>query len=344
MPGPGTDKLITVLGASGLLGTAVSRQLASRPGRLRLVGRRPVTVPERPVADIEVLRLDLTAPGAVAEAVAGSDAVVHLVAHTGGPGTWRVADGDTLAERVNLGLVHDVLDAVRTGRTAPRPALLFSGSVSQAARMPSTGAGDTPPDQPPTAYDRHKLAAERAIEAATAEGLVRGSTLRLSTLYSQGTDSTDLDRGVVASMMRRAFAGEPLTLWNGGLAKRDFIGADDAAAAFTAALDRLDAVGGHHWDIGTGDRTSVAELFARIAETVARHTGKPQVAVEETDPAEYAMPTDEIDFVLTESGFRQATGWRAEVPLGVGLDALAAAMAQQLPGGARESTGTGNRV
>ncbi|MER7109317.1 NAD-dependent epimerase/dehydratase family protein [Streptomyces sp. NPDC000229] len=330
MPGHGTDKLITVLGASGLLGTAVSRRLAGRPGRLRLVGRRPVTVPGRSTAaEIEHRTVDLTEPGAVAEAVAGSDVVIHLVAHTAGPGTWRVATGDTLAERVNLGLVHDVLDAARAGRTAPRPLVLFAGSVSQAARLPAARAGGTAADQPPTAYDRQKLAAERAIEAATAEGVVRGTTLRLSTLYSQGYDNTDLDRGVVASMTRRAFAGEPLTLWHGGRAQRDLLGADDAAAAFLAAVERFDVVCGHHWEVGSGEPVSVARLFSMIADTVARHTGKPPVPVEDTTPAEFAMPTDQLDFVLGSSAFQDVTGWRPRVGLAEGLDSLAAAVARR---------------
>ncbi|WP_205614542.1 NAD-dependent epimerase/dehydratase family protein [Streptomyces salinarius] len=325
MPNQGTERLITVLGASGLLGTAVSRELAGRPGRLRLVGRRPVTVPKRPTATVEERTVDLTEPGAVADAVAGSDVVIHLVAHSAGPGTWRVADGDTLAERVNLGLVHDVLDAVRAGATAPAPALLFAGSVSQAAGL-DPARTDV---EPPTAYDRHKLAAERAIAAATAQGLVRGSTLRLSTLYTTGTDEPALDRGVVATMTRRAFAGQPLTMWHGGTARRDLLSVDDAAHAFGVALDTLDTVGGAYWEIGTGRRTTVARLFTMIAETVARHTGRPAVPVEDTTPAEYAMPTDRLDFVATSTAFRDATGWQPRVALADGLDALAAAVAQR---------------
>ncbi|MCK7624214.1 NAD-dependent epimerase/dehydratase [Streptomyces sp. RS10V-4] len=330
MPGQGTGPLITVLGASGLLGTAVSRELAGRPVRLRLVGRRPVTVPPHPVARIEERRVDLTRPGAVAEAIAGADVVIHLVAHISGSGTWRVADGDTLAERVNLGLVHDVIEAVRAARPARPPALLFSGSLSQTARVPAAlAAGGVQPDALLTAYDRHKLAAERAIADATDEGLVRGSTLRLSTLYSLGTDPADLDRGVVASMTRRAVEGQPLTVWHGGTAKRDLLGIDDAARAFTAALDALDAVAGRAWEIGTGEQTSVAELFAGIAQAVSRQTGRPPVPVVDTAPAEYAMPTDQLDFVLRSAAFRDVTGWAPRVPLHEGLDRIAAAVARQ---------------
>ncbi|KUL55256.1 oxidoreductase [Streptomyces sp. NRRL F-4489] len=330
MPGQGTGPLITVLGASGLLGTAVSRELASRPVRLRLVGRRPVAVPPHPAARIEERRIDLTRPGAVADAVAGADVVIHLVAHISGSGTWRVADGDTLAERVNLGLVHDVIEAVRAQRRARPPALLFSGSLSQTARVPAAlAARGVEPEALLTAYDRHKLAAERAIADATDEGLVRGSTLRLSTLYSLGTDPADLDRGVVASMTRRAVAGQPLTVWHGGTAKRDLLGIDDAARAFTAALDALDTVAGRAWEIGTGEQTSVAELFAAIARAVARQTGRPPVPVVDTAPAEYAMPTDQLDFVLRSAAFRDVTGWAPRVPLHEGLDRIAAAIARQ---------------
>ncbi|QFR02866.1 NAD-dependent epimerase/dehydratase [Streptomyces phaeolivaceus] len=319
---------MTVLGASGLLGTAVSRELAARPMRLRLVGRRPTAVPAHPAASVEVRTTDLAEPGAVADAVADADAVIHLVAHTAGPGTWRVAAGDTLAERVNLGLVHDVIEAIRAQRRARPPALLFAGSISQAARVPSDGTVGAA-DQPPTAYDRQKLAAEQAIAAATAEEVVRGSTLRLATLYSLGTDAPDLDRGVVATMTRRAVAGQPLTMWHEGTAKRDLLSVDDTARAFTAALDSIDAVAGHHWEIGTGEQTSVADLFAMIAEAVAARTGRPPVPVVSTPPAEYSMPTDRLDFVLKSSAFREATGWRPLVPVREGVDRLAAAVARE---------------
>ncbi|MDT0456849.1 NAD-dependent epimerase/dehydratase [Streptomyces sp. DSM 41527] len=329
MPGQGTGQLITVLGASGLLGTAISRELASRPVRLRLVGRRPVALPPQPTALIEERRADLTDPGAVAEAVAGSDVVIHLVAHISGSGTWRVSDGDTLAERVNLGLVHDVIDAIRAQRPARRPALLFSGSLSQSARVPAALAASTQPHELLTAYDRHKLAAEQAIADATAKGLVRGSTLRLPTLYSLGTDPVDLDRGVVATMTRRAVEGRPLTMWHGGTAKRDLLGIDDAARAFTAALDALDAVAGRAWEIGTGEQTSVAELFTAIARTVSRQTGRAPVPVVDSTPDRHAMPTDQLDFVLRSPEFRNVTGWAPRVPLHEGLDRIAGAVARR---------------
>nr|WP_062333300.1 NAD-dependent epimerase/dehydratase [Herbidospora sakaeratensis] len=321
--------LITVLGASGLLGTAITRELADRPVRLRLVGRRPTSVPPGPRAEVEVRALDLTAEGALASAVEGADAVIHLVAHMGRASTWRVAAVDPVAEQVNLGLVHRLLDAVRASRPARPPVLLFAGSASQVGRSSSALVDGSEQDEPLTAYDQQKLAAERIIEAATAEGLVRGSTLRLATLYSQGVDPTSLDRGVVATMMRRAFAGEPLTMWHDGTVKRDLLCVDDTARAFVAALNRADAVAGGRWLVGTGQATSVAELFTMISKVVARRTGRPPVPVASVPPPEHSMPTDQLDFVLDPAAFQKVSGWSARVPLMEGLESAADAIARE---------------
>jgi dTDP-4-keto-6-deoxyhexose 4-ketoreductase len=325
------DKLITVLGASGLVGTAVARLLADRPVRLRLVGRRPIAVPDQCTARVEVRQADLTAPGEVAAAVDGAAAVIHLVAHMAGPGTWRVTTGDPVAERVNVGLVHDVIEAIRGQRPAAPPVVVFAGSVSEGIR-PAAEILDGPAGEPLTAYDRQKLAAEQAIDRATANGLLRGSTLRLATLYTRGTDPTALDHGVVVTMTRRAFAGEPLTMWHDGSVKRDLLCADDAAAAFVAALDAADRAAGRSWPVGTGQQTSIADLFSTIAKVVASHTGRPPAPVVSVPPAAYSMATDLVDFGLDPTAFRDATGWTPRVALLEGLESLAAAYASETAG------------
>ncbi len=133
------------------------------------------------------------------------------------------------------------------------------------------------PDQPLTEYDKQKLAAEQALEAATERGIVRGTTLRLATLFGQGIDATHLDRGVVAAMNRRAWAGEPLTMWHDGTVKRDLLCVDDAARAFLAALDHPEVVAGKHWLVGSGNVISVGDLFATIAKLVSAVSGRPPV-------------------------------------------------------------------
>jgi dTDP-4-keto-6-deoxyhexose 4-ketoreductase len=325
-------QLITVLGASGLLGTAIARELAGRRVRLRLVGRRPSAVPAGLRAEVEVRAADLTVGDALADAIGDADAVIHLVAHMAGPGAWRVSATDPEAERVNLGLVHDLIRAVRARRPARPPVVLFAGSMSQVGRFSSARIDGSEPDEPLTAYDRQKLAAERAIQAASAEELLRGSSLRLATLYSQGTDPTLLDRGVVVTMTRRAFAGEPLTMWHDGTVKRDLLCADDAARAFVAALAQADSLSGERWLVGTGQATSIADLFTTIAKVVSTHTGRRPVPVVSVPPPEHSVATDQLDLGMDPSAFQKVTGWSAGVPLIEGLERVAAAVARESAG------------
>ncbi|RKT54700.1 NAD-dependent epimerase/dehydratase [Saccharothrix australiensis] len=321
--------LVVVLGASGLLGTAVTRQLADRPVRLRAVGRRRTAVPPGCRAEVEVVRSDLTEPGALAAAVADADVVIHLVAHIAGPATWRVSAGDRLAERVNLGLVRDLVDACRARPRDRPPVVVFAGSMSQVGRPRSARIDETHPDEPLTVYDRQKLAAEQALKAADADGVLRAITLRLATLFTRGTDGTALDRGVVAAMIRRALAGQPLTMWHDGTVKRDLLCVDDAARAFTAAVDHADALAGGHWLVGTGVATAVGDLFRALIGKVSAHTGQAPVPLLRVEPADHSSPTDLIDFVLDPAAFRRATGWVPTVALDEALDRAVAAVAAE---------------
>ncbi|WIX90469.1 NAD-dependent epimerase/dehydratase [Amycolatopsis sp. DG1A-15b] len=318
--------LVVVLGASGLLGTAVTRELAARPVRVRAVARRPATVPPDPVAEVEVCTADLTDPGELARVVAGADAVVHLVAYITGARTWRAADEGDAAERVNTGLVRDLIGVFRQHRPARPPVVVFAGSTSQVGTGGAGTLDGTEQDVPQTAYDRQKAAAELALEAATAAGVVRATTLRLPTLVSRGTDDPSLDRGVAATMMRRALAGEPLSLWYGGTARRDLVCVDDAARAFVAALDHADRLAGRHWLLGSGAGTSIAELFGLVARVAAEHTGKPPVEITPVGAPGGAVPTDAVDFVGDPAPFHDITGWSARVPLRAALEDLAAAL------------------
>lgn len=313
---------ITVLGATGLLGTALTRCLARQQICLRLVARRPAVVsPIGLVADIEYRAIDLTVAGAVADAVSGSDAVIHLVAHSSDDGSWRVKPGDKRAERVNVGLVHDLVCAAESGWTVSAPlTILYASSVSLSA-LDEMGSAEI--DDVATTFDTQKARAEHAITAAMATGHVRGAILRLSTLYSQGGDDPDRDRGVVATMMRRALAGTPLTLWHDGSTTRDLLCVDDAAQALVAALTSVDNVGGHTWTIGSGISTKMADLFSSIVAVASHHTHQPPSDIVYVPAPGNSIPTDRLDFVPDSTAFRQATGWASQVDLSDGLLRLA---------------------
>ncbi|MEV1178652.1 NAD-dependent epimerase/dehydratase [Nonomuraea sp. NPDC049784] len=303
-------RLVVVLGATGLIGSQVAAMLADRDIRLRLVASHE---PSRPAggAETETVAADLTAPGQVESAVAEADAVFHLVARHDGARAWRVAENDDTGERINVGILVDVLAATRRAR----PVVVYAGSTSQSG---VAGRIDgTEPDRPASLYDRQKLAAETALMRATSDGLVRGVSVRLPTVYGCRPDGAE--RGVVSAMIRRALAGEPLQMWGDGRMRRDLLHARDAARALVSAFDHADALAGRHWVVGTGRPVPVATLFGLVAATVGAHTGRPPVPLESVPPPAHAASGDLLDVEIDASRFTAVAGWSPRVELGEGL-------------------------
>ncbi|MEU8891606.1 NAD-dependent epimerase/dehydratase family protein [Streptomyces sp. NPDC048442] len=314
-PSPGTRDdasrrpLVVVLGASGYIGSAVLRELSHRRIRLRAVARRPFTVPDGGPAVIETSLADLTEEGAVAEAVRGADAVIHLVARMTGEGSWRSAARDPQEERVNVDLVREVVAQCAAPGGGPAPTVVLAGTNQAADDGPGRSA-----------YARQKAAAERHLLDAAARGAVRGITLRLPTTVGS-------EAGVTPAMARRALRGETLTLWHDGTVRREFLDVADAARAFAAALDHAAELDGRACAVG-GHPVALGELFTTIAGSAARHTGRPPAPVRSVDPPDYAETGDFRDLDIDSSYFREVTGWRPEVPLRRAVDDVVSALAR----------------
>ncbi|MBB6421382.1 NAD-dependent epimerase/dehydratase [Streptomyces sp. AK010] len=315
----GEAPVVTVLGASGFIGSVVTAALAARSTRVRAVARRPSPLPERNAHLVQVHTADLTDPAHLADAVAGSHAVVNLVLSSGG---WRAADSAE-GRRVNVGVLHDLLGVLgrRRGTGAP-PVVIQAGAVPQGPV----------PEEPATVYEQQKQQAERALEEAGREGVVRGVVLRLPTVFGDGHRDVH-DRGVVAAMIRRALAGEPLTMWHDGTVLRDLIYVHDVARAVLAALEHADELAGGRWPVGAGRSLPLGEVFRAIAATVAAHTDRPPVPVVTVEPPDHAPVTDFRDVVVDNSAFHAVTGWHPRTPFPLALRNTVAALAAHAANG-----------
>lgn len=339
--GTGGAPLVSVLGASGYLGSVLTGLLAQRPGRVRAVGRGACPVPARPVAGVETRTADLTDPVALAGAVAEADVVLHLCKHSGG---WRDAEQDPDSERVNVGVVRELVEVMRRRPgTGPPPVVVFAATTSQVGPPPPRPMDGTEPDRPETAYDRQKLTAERLLKAASDQGVVRGVSLRLPTVFGRSPLSPVPDRGVVSTMVRRALGGEPLTMWHDGTVRRDLVYAEDAAEAFLAAAGSADALAGRHWLVGTGRHDTVGAVFETVAESVAAHTGRAAVPVTSVEPPPNAPVIDFLSTTIDPEPFRRAAGWSARTRLRDAVDRTVACVLAETGTGTGAGTGaTGN--
>jgi dTDP-4-keto-6-deoxyhexose 4-ketoreductase len=260
-----------------------------------------------------VVTADLTVPGELDRAVAGATAVIHLAACIDGPGSWRVAESDRQAERVNRDLVGELVRVL--DRRGGRPVVVFSGSIGQAGRSTREIIDGTEPDRPETTYDRQKLESERELLAATEARVLRAVSVRLPTVVGCSPGSAGIGRGVVAAMVGRALGGQELTLWGDGSVRRDFLDVHDTASALVAAVHASDALAGRPWVLGSGIGTSVREMFELVADQVAAATGRPPVPVVSAPPPNEATAADQHSAVVDASAFAVRTGWAVSVPV-----------------------------
>lgn len=303
------EPLVVLLGGTGLVGTAVRRELEPRPVRLRVVGRRRVMPATARAAEVDLRCQDLTLPGTVEQIVADADVVISLAAYSDQRRGWRGTPDHEGARAVNVGTIERVIDAARS---APRPpAVVFSGSASQGRSTQSPSGEVAAPAR--TTYDEHKLIAERCLLDAHREGVVRSVSLRFTTLVADGPESLVNDRGVMATMIRRARARQHLAMWHDGSVVRDLLAVTDAAAAVVAAVDSLATVEGGWWDVGSGVGVTVRELFVAVAQGVAAESGDPAVPVVREPPPDHAVTGDAEHVRVDPRPFTEATGWRSRI-------------------------------
>ena len=221
--------MLWVLGAGGLLGSAVVREAARRPELTTLV------VPT-PWDDAE------------ASGTTFLDAV-HQLNREAAPGSdlqvaWCAGAGVVASSQAQFDLEARVVDRLILALGQLRPDLLsrLRVFVSSSAGGVYAGAGHAPHDEfGPTAplvpYGHAKLALEqqfRGLAEATGARVVLG---RIANLYGPG-QNLGKGQGLISTLLWGALEGAPVKVYVDLDTVRDYLYVDDAAHMVLACLDR----------------------------------------------------------------------------------------------------------
>jgi nucleoside-diphosphate-sugar epimerase len=303
-------KIVLVTGAFGFIGRHVVERLFAAGAVLRLLHRGGAESASEIARVGTPCRGDLLEPDLWERLLPGVDTVFHLAAQT----SARASERDPMADyRANVEPMVRLLEACRRLGVSPR--IVFAGSETQAGiprALPLTGAES---DHPVTPYDLHKLMAEQCLEFSVRRGEVRGTTLRLPTVYGAGTRERSPDNGVVNAMIRAALTGKGLSIYGDGKRLRDFVHVKDVARAFALAACS-DGCNGRHFLVGSGEPRTVADAVHAIASAVENVTGR-AVPVSHVSPPRDELALARADFSVDPSAFFGETGWKA----GFGLEA-----------------------
>ncbi len=245
---------VLVTGGAGFIGANLVHQLGTAQGyRVRVLDDLSVgqPTPDLP-SSADFRRADFTNREAVAPCLADIDAVVHLAALSGVI--------DSIADprpsfAVNVMGTFQLLELAR------------SAGVRRFVNASTGGAllGDVPPPidesmapSPLSPYGASKLAVEGYCSAFSGAYGLPCLTLRFSNVYGPRSGHK---KSAVATFIKRALLGEPLTIYGDGSQRRDYLYVGDLARAIAAALDG-NAVG--VYQLGSGRPTSLEQLIASL--------------------------------------------------------------------------------
>jgi uronate dehydrogenase len=142
---------VLITGAAGRIGTTLRAGLAGRHDGWRLLDRRPI---ESPRADEEVVVADLADRAALAKAVAGIDAMVHLA------GAPDPKDFERMYE-VNVRGLYDLFEAAR--KAGVRRIVFASTNHTYGMYPVEHGMTETDPVRPDSFYGVTKVFGETLL-------------------------------------------------------------------------------------------------------------------------------------------------------------------------------------
>lgn len=262
---PPTGRPVLVTGAAGFIGSNLALRLLE-DGR-RVVGVDDLSTGslsnldearERHAGRFEFNRLDVTQGGLtpLIERLR-PEVVFHLAAQV--DVAVSVADPVRDAASNVLGTVA-VLEAARRGGVRKVVYASSIGSYGEPGEheLPLSETFDGPALSP---YGASKRAAMAYLPTYEQLYGLAWTALTLANVYGPHQTSAG-EGGVVATFAGRMLEGAPVAIHGDGEQTRDFVFVDDVVHALVLAADRGD---GERYTIGTGERTSINQLFRALA-------------------------------------------------------------------------------
>jgi dTDP-L-rhamnose 4-epimerase len=302
-------ELVLITGGAGFIGRHLSKALLARGYRVRVLDcmiKQVHASRARPVelhSEVEFAEGDVRDDRAVAEALRGVGAVVHLAAEVGVGQSMYAVERYTSVNDYGTAVLFQNLIANPVRRVVVASSMSIYGEglyrtadgelAEDVVRGPRNADGSwdpldaqgrplipapTPESKRPalkSVYAIGKYVQERLTLTLTQQYGMEGVALRLWNVYGTGQSLSNPYTGVLAIFASRIASGQRPLIFEDGRQRRDFVHVDDVAEAFALALERPEASGGV-FNIGSGEDRTIAE----VARLQASAMGRPDIEAE----------------------------------------------------------------
>ena len=260
-----------VIGARGMLGSAITRAIGTRPGWS--------------IYDSESIDWTLSSEGLSVASERMAVALFEEAARSGESWSiiWAAGAGATSSSvelfAGELSQLEGVLAGIEKASPSSRtPGQLFyassAGGVYAASEWPPFTEESVP--APISPYGDFKLAAERAFHSTAKRMGIPSLDGRIANLYGPGQRLEKL-QGIISHIALARLTERPASIYVPLDTLRDYIYVDDCAALILAALDRLMVEGGQVTKIlCSGQATTIATLLGLFR---AVTHGRPRVVL-----------------------------------------------------------------
>lgn len=293
---------LAIAGGTGFIGSALAHAARARGHAVRVLARHAPAAGRLP-AGAEFVQGALDDAPAVRRLLAGAGWLVHLACESV-PGT---ALGPAAESDANVRPTLRLLDVLQE---FPAARVLFVSSGGT-VYGPTGGhpVGEDAALQPWSGYGAGKAAIEGFLSVFCHEHQRGGVVVRPANVYGPGQPVRP-GFGIVPALLHAAAQGQPVELYGGGAAVRDFLYIDDFVDLCLRLLERPAAPGTVTYNAGSGEPCSIEQLCRQVE----RVTGRPL--------ERRARPPRRVDVdyvVLDSARARAATGWRPDTTLADGL-------------------------
>ena len=345
------SKHILITGGAGFIGSHVAAELLSHNYKVRALDSLVPQVhgaerkrPDYLAKEVELIIGDIRDPEAVARALRGVDAVIHLVALVGvGQSMYQIADYTSVN---NLGTAV-LLEALSNH---PVGCLLVASSMSiygegqyrdvdgniQTAHdrtLEQLKMGDweirdsrgrplipmpTQEQKTPalaSVYALSKFDQERQCLIVGRAYGIPAVALRFFNTYGPNQALSNPYTGVLSNFASRVLNDQPPLIFEDGLQKRDFVSVYDVARACRLAIE-TPAAAGLAMNISSGEAMTVKEVAERTVAAIGRPEIQPAIT------GKYRA--GDIRHCFADISLaKQVLGWEPQVTLEEGLEDLA---------------------